>query len=65
MKQCEKWLNRDGIDTLRPELRHWKGVCSEDGFKKGWRAALEWLRDNREMKAWDDVDDMIEKELKE
>ena len=43
MKECEKWLNRDGKDVLRPELRNWKGVCSEDGFKKGWRAALKWV----------------------
>lgn len=53
MEEFEKWLDAHPGRYTIPALQ------------MGWKGALEWLRDNREMKTWDDIDDMIKKELEE
>lgn len=55
METFEKWC--DEIEYFCVDY------SKRDSMRRGWKAALEWIRDNREMKAWDDVDDMIKKEL--
>ena len=57
MKEFENWYHNEPED-----IHLWS---PKEIARIGWEAALEWIRDNREMKAWDDIDDMIDKEFKE